>query len=138
MPCLVSRPARIFSISSAGPKPFSTMLAPWAASAWAMPRPMPLVEPVTTAHLPLRLIYSPDALLFEQGRGSGGMRRLGLDLGAYAGDLGLHVGDVVVELLDRQSVELARLGLLFQRFQIVGIDGHRASRASSPVASVGR
>jgi hypothetical protein len=35
------------------PKPFITMLAPCLASSMAMPRPMPLVEPVTRAVLPL-------------------------------------------------------------------------------------
>ena len=33
------------------PKPLSTMLAPWRAKALAMPRPMPLVDPVTRAVL---------------------------------------------------------------------------------------
>src|SRR5690606_18953942 len=36
---------------SMSPKPFSTMLAPCCASALAMPRPMPLVDPVTSAVL---------------------------------------------------------------------------------------
>ena len=36
------------------------------------------------------------------------MRGLGLDLVAHPLDLAFHVGDIVVELLDRQSVELAR------------------------------
>ena len=40
------------------PKPFSTILAPSAANASAMPRPMPLVDPVTRAVLPFS-IFSP-------------------------------------------------------------------------------
>lgn len=43
---------RMRSISAASPKPFSTMSAPVRASAVAMPRPIPLVEPVTTATFP--------------------------------------------------------------------------------------
>ena len=40
------------SISAGSPNPFSTTLAPAAASRPAIPRPMPLVEPVTMADLP--------------------------------------------------------------------------------------
>jgi hypothetical protein len=46
---------RMRSISAASPKPFSTMSAPCRASAVAMPRPIPLVEPVTTATFPLNM-----------------------------------------------------------------------------------
>src|SRR5215469_17983544 len=35
--------------------PLSTMLQPWAANASAIAAPMPLVEPVTNAVLPLRM-----------------------------------------------------------------------------------
>src|SRR5690606_34775304 len=42
-------------ISAASPKPLSTMSAPCCASALAIPRPMPLVEPVTTATFPLSM-----------------------------------------------------------------------------------
>ena len=41
-----------FSASIGSAMPFSTIIAPAAASALAMPRPMPLVEPVMTATLP--------------------------------------------------------------------------------------
>ena len=37
------------SICAGSPKPFNMRLAPWAASARAIPRPIPLVEPVTRA-----------------------------------------------------------------------------------------
>src|SRR6187455_176223 len=45
-------PARSCSIAEASPKPFSMMLQPASARVRAMPRPMPLVEPVTTADFP--------------------------------------------------------------------------------------
>src|SRR5581483_5631695 len=46
--------SRTLSISRAAPRPFRTTSAPARASAWAMPSPMPLVEPVTSATLPAR------------------------------------------------------------------------------------
>jgi hypothetical protein len=45
-------PARSRSMSAASPNPFRTMSLPREASARAMPSPMPLVEPVTSASLP--------------------------------------------------------------------------------------
>src|SRR6516225_9949634 len=42
------------SMSDSPPSPLRTMLQPARASASAMPRPMPDVDPVTTAVLPLR------------------------------------------------------------------------------------
>jgi hypothetical protein len=42
-------------MSAAAPKPFSTICTPSAANARAIPRPMPLVEPVTNATFPMRL-----------------------------------------------------------------------------------
>ena len=45
-----------FSLSFSVPSPLMTMLAPSLASARAMPRPMPEVDPVTTAVLPLRVM----------------------------------------------------------------------------------
>ena len=44
---------------SASPKPFNTMLAPCLAKAFAMPRPMPLVDPVTSAVLPCNMLMTP-------------------------------------------------------------------------------
>src|SRR5690606_40872102 len=41
--------------SDLAPKPFSTRSAPWPASAWAMPSPIPLVDPVTIATLPFNM-----------------------------------------------------------------------------------
>ena len=47
-----TRSTVVLAMSSGLPKPLSTIAAPCAASARAMPRPMPLVEPVTSATLP--------------------------------------------------------------------------------------
>src|SRR5947209_662291 len=58
----LSMPARSFSISAGVPMPLSTMLAPSAAKARAIASPMPLVDPVTTAVLPVKLPI--DQLLF--------------------------------------------------------------------------
>ena len=55
MPNSFSRPERIASIASLSPKPLSMMLAPSAASARAVASPMPEVEPVTSAVLPLSM-----------------------------------------------------------------------------------
>ena len=50
---------------SVSPKPLRTMLAPWAAKAWAIPKPMPLVEPVTKAVFPVSMMTLP---LFDSSR----------------------------------------------------------------------
>ncbi len=44
--------------ASTSPKPFITMWAPCLASSMAMPRPMPLVEPVTSAVLPFNMLMN--------------------------------------------------------------------------------
>ena len=51
-----SNSARSLSISALSPNPFSMTFAPTPAKARAMPRPMPLVEPVTSATLLERFI----------------------------------------------------------------------------------
>src|SRR5690242_18427457 len=56
-PCVRSMSSRIATISAASPNPFSTISAPCAASDLAMPRPMPLVDPVTTATFPFNMIF---------------------------------------------------------------------------------
>src|SRR6266851_585385 len=48
--------AQIVVISCGSPKPLSRTLAPLAASARAMPRPIPLVDPVTMADLPTSIL----------------------------------------------------------------------------------
>src|SRR5579862_7675010 len=68
-------------MSSGLPKPLIITLAPWAASALAMARPIPLVDPVTTADLDFRLMamLSCSGGCFpppSRGRGRGGARRL--------------------------------------------------------------
>jgi hypothetical protein len=47
--------ARSFSISVTAPKPLISTLAPSLAKARAIPSPIPEVEPVTTAFLPLSI-----------------------------------------------------------------------------------
>src|ERR1051325_10404565 len=61
-----ARRVRSCSISLAGPKPLSTMLAPSAANRFAMPRPMPDVEPVTSAVLPFNML-APSLMGFQSG-----------------------------------------------------------------------
>src|SRR6516225_1524599 len=48
-------PARNFSIAAASPKPLRVTLAPWAANALAMERPMPDVDPVTRPDFPFSM-----------------------------------------------------------------------------------
>ena len=50
-----SMPARNFSIAAASPKPLRVTLAPWAANALAMERPMPDVDPVTRPDFPFSM-----------------------------------------------------------------------------------
>src|SRR5689334_1038584 len=56
-------PLRIRSISSGSPNPLSMMAAPSAARARAMPRPMPLVDPVTRALREARLVMEGPAAM---------------------------------------------------------------------------
>src|SRR5215467_11387574 len=51
-----SIPARSFSISAGVPKPLMVTLAPSCAKARAIARPMPEVDPVTTAFFPFSMI----------------------------------------------------------------------------------
>src|SRR6185437_12437099 len=53
--CLAARSRFRLSIMPGSPKPLSMMAQPSAANAVAMPRPMPLVEPVTIAALPCNI-----------------------------------------------------------------------------------
>ncbi len=54
--CSVVIDARNASIAVASPKPLRMTFAPSRANARAMPRPMPLVEPVTSAVFPCNMI----------------------------------------------------------------------------------
>src|ERR1700722_2339890 len=58
-----SMPARSFSMAALSPKPLMVMLAPSAASARAMARPMPEVEPVTSADFPFNIMAIPSSVL---------------------------------------------------------------------------
>src|SRR5512145_2631209 len=97
------------------PKPFSTRLTPWAARAWAMPRPMPLVEPVTMAVLPfsMRLLRFPEDVL-----GAGAGRLLGGDGGAGAHDLGLQLLDIGIQLGDAHDFQVFQGRCLLLRLQL--------------------
>src|ERR1700710_443281 len=61
----VSMAARSFSMSAGAPMPLRTILAPALAKARAYANPMPLVEPVTTAVLPVNVAIT--SLLFAVG-----------------------------------------------------------------------
>src|SRR4051794_39351131 len=54
---------RMASTSFAMPRPFNTTFTPWAASDLAMPRPIPLVEPVTIAPLSFKLVANTVSFL---------------------------------------------------------------------------
>src|SRR5581483_831422 len=58
---------RSFSMSAGAPKPLITTLAPSFAKARAYASPMPLVEPVTTAFLPVKVPISSSLLLIGWG-----------------------------------------------------------------------
>src|SRR5688572_22092638 len=70
MPCASTRPWRRRSISAASPKPLRRMSAPSPARARAIPRPMPEVDPVTTATFPFSAIQllrvKSDAILLRR------------------------------------------------------------------------
>src|SRR5690242_1173821 len=60
-------------MTAASPKPLSMIAQPSAASAVAMPKPMPLVDPVTTAALPFNIISN---LLSDESRADRGVAQL--------------------------------------------------------------
>src|SRR5437868_1882668 len=62
--------ARSFSMSAGAPMPLRTMLAPAPAKARAYASPMPLVEPVTTAVLPVNVPIVVSLLFAVEGLGS--------------------------------------------------------------------
>src|SRR6266567_2411481 len=62
--------ARSFSMSAGAPMPLRTILAPAPAKARAYASPMPLVEPVTTAVLPVKLPISFTLLFVAEGFGA--------------------------------------------------------------------
>src|ERR1700674_4813629 len=62
-------PLRSFSIASLSPKPLMVTLAPCSAIARAMARPMPEVEPVTSADFPFNMT-TPNSLRSAERRGA--------------------------------------------------------------------
>src|SRR3984957_2473669 len=75
----LSMAARSLSISAGAPMPLMTMLAPAPAKARAYANPMPLVEPVTTAVLPVNVPISTTPFAIE-------------GLGAIPGEIVSHHG----------------------------------------------
>src|SRR5690348_87542 len=67
---------RIASISPTSPRPFSTRSAPSLANSFAMPSPMPLVDPVTIATFPFNMGDSFRCLINADRAESGGSCRL--------------------------------------------------------------
>ena len=67
-PVLGGHAARSLSISAASPKPLIITSAPAAATARAIPSPMPLVAPVIRAALPLKLMACVLPLLATQSK----------------------------------------------------------------------
>src|SRR6476620_2283937 len=74
---------RSFSISAGAPMPLRTILAPAPAKARAYASPMPLVEPVTTAVLPVNV---PIVVLLS---GCGGHRDIPCEIVGHHGLSGL-------------------------------------------------
>src|SRR5712664_3047893 len=66
----LSMAARSFSMSAGAPMPLRTILAPAPAKARAYASPMPLVEPVTTAVLPVNVPISFTLLFVAEGFGA--------------------------------------------------------------------
>src|SRR5215469_4937708 len=108
MPCSIERSRCSFSISALSPKPLSMIAQPSAARARATPRPMPLVEPVTTATLLLRLMR----LSLEEAFSAAALLALGRDLVSDAHDLTFELGDVGFEFGDGERSEVAQLRCL--------------------------
>src|SRR3546814_1395594 len=120
--------------------------APWPASALAMPSPMPEVDPVTRAVLPLRCMRGP---FFIEGRGSGkvdgfGSQLLGLDREAFRSALGNALGQQVTVLhrrFDRRAAERpVRLHRRAREFEIAcaGLPAGRSEEHTSELQSLMR
>src|SRR5688572_5276816 len=95
-------------MSAAAPKPFSITLAPARAKASAIARPMPLVEPVTTADWPascLSFIFSSLREAFFS-LSSGHLASLVRNHGRGAQHF--HVGNAVLVVGRRYRVEAQR------------------------------
>src|SRR2546423_14604504 len=70
-------PARSFPISAGAPMPLRTTLAPALAKARAYASPIPLVDPVTTAVLPVNVPISFTLLFAFEGCGAVGREIVG-------------------------------------------------------------
>src|SRR5450830_503162 len=99
MPNSFSSPARSFSMAAASPKPLSMMLAPSCASARAMARPIPEVEPVTSAVLPFSM-----AVLVSCGR----------QMACFAGGFGMGTG--TCSYFCCSAIYIKRRLVMFSRF----------------------
>src|SRR3546814_9637616 len=93
------------------------MSAPWAASALAMPSPMPEVDPVTRAVLPLRCMRGP----FFVGRENQGER----ESGKVAGGLGAQLLG-----LDRKAFRSALGDALGQQMPVLRSEEHTSELQS--------
>src|SRR3984885_15457639 len=94
--------ARSRSMSAGAPMPLMTMLAPAPAKARAYANPMPLVEPVTTAVLPVNVPISTTPFAIE-------------GLGAVPGEIVSHHGFAGLRplqpiLVTHRQMHVARAG----------------------------
>src|SRR5688572_24702315 len=103
-PWAFSSELRSASISSPSPKPFSITLAPSAAKSVAIARPMPLVDPVTTADFPASCLlivvscFSSGSREAPPGRRRPRWRRDDGPLTRFAKHLDVHDAVLVVRL----------------------------------------
>src|SRR5262245_59364268 len=102
------------------------MSAPSRASARAIAKPMPLVEPVTIAALPLSGMEpaSPEVApsgFLEERLGARALGLLALDGAAGALDLGLQPLDVLLELGDRHRGQILRFWNRLARLQVIEV-----------------
>src|SRR6266446_1707956 len=97
---------RSFSMSAAAPMPLRTTLAPALAKARAYASPMPLVEPVTTAVLPVNvpISFAPLAV-----RGFGAIPR---EIVSHHGFAGLRPLEPILVTHRQMNVALARAPVL--------------------------
>src|SRR5580700_5378962 len=114
---------RSFSMSAGVPKPLITTLAPSFAKARAYASPMPLVEPVTTAFLPVKVPISSSLLLFRWGcafvpreivshHGLAGLRPLQPILVTHRQMHVAHAGAPVLDHADMREVVILGIGLV--------------------------
>src|ERR1700694_5154953 len=98
---------RSFSMSAGAPMPLRTILAPAAAKARAYASPMPLVEPVTTAVLPVNV-----ALSFTPACRRGGPGAVPREIVSHHGFAGLRALQPILVAHRQMNVALARAPVL--------------------------